>query len=126
MLCRIGLGSFFATSSVLFCPFTHELTPKFSTVLKSDQWIQQSRDEVHAIRGVLNFRNIQGTNIYASGQPSLDAIDSMISRVRSENPGAQSIVWIMLREEPIVYVNGAPYCLVSHDSCFAAADRNAS
>lgn len=27
------------------------------------------------------------------------------------HPSAERIVWITLREEPLVYVNGAPYCL---------------
>jgi hypothetical protein len=65
----------------------------------------------HGIRGAINFRNISGTRIYALGQPTVDAVDEVISRVRTDHPQTWKIVWITLREEPIVYVNGAPYCL---------------
>jgi protein-tyrosine phosphatase len=49
--------------------------------------------------------------IYALGQPTLGAIDDVVKRVRSMHPHAERMVWITLREEPIVYINGAPYCL---------------
>ncbi|KZT41862.1 hypothetical protein SISSUDRAFT_1069720 [Sistotremastrum suecicum HHB10207 ss-3] len=82
-----------------------------STLLKSDLWLLQSKDSVHAIRGVMNFRNIKGTRIYALGQPSTDAIDEVISQISRNNPQSEEIIWITLREEPIVYINGSPYCL---------------
>lgn len=82
-----------------------------STLLKSDLWIRESYPIEHDIRGAINFRRIPCTNIYALGQPTTEAIDEVVRRVKLENPSAQRIVWITLREEPIVYVNGAPYCL---------------
>jgi Inositol hexakisphosphate len=63
------------------------------------------------MRGAINFRNIPGTNIYALGQPTLEAIGEVVDRVKCAHPEAKHIVWVTLREEPIVYVNGAPYCL---------------
>ena len=35
----------------------------------------------HGVRGAINFRNIPGTNIYALGQPTLEAIDEVVRRV---------------------------------------------
>ena len=49
--------------------------------------------------------------IYALGQPTVDAIDEVVSRVKQAHPMTTRILWVTLREEPIVYVNGAPYCL---------------
>lgn len=63
------------------------------------------------MRGASNFRQIPDTNIYALGQPTIEAIDEVVCRIKSEHPDAQQIIWITLREEPIVYINGAPYCL---------------
>jgi hypothetical protein len=63
------------------------------------------------VRGAISFRNIPGTCIYALGQPTVAAIDEVVARVKEDNPKTQHISWITLREEPIVYVNGAPYCL---------------
>lgn len=85
--------------------------PSHSTLLKSDQWLSKSHHVADGVRGAINFRNVQRTNIYALGQPTLEAIDEVVQRVRDAHPSAKRIVWIALREEPIVYVNGAPYCL---------------
>ncbi|TFK90507.1 hypothetical protein K466DRAFT_660775 [Polyporus arcularius HHB13444] len=81
------------------------------TLLKSDQWLSRSSNVSDGVRGAINFRNIPGTNIYALGQPTLEAIDEVVRRVHAAHPEASRIIWITLREEPIVYVNGAPYCL---------------
>ncbi|KAI0072968.1 hypothetical protein K474DRAFT_1723915 [Panus rudis PR-1116 ss-1] len=81
------------------------------TLLKSDQWLSKDQNMADGVRGAINFRNIPGTNIYALGQPTLDAIDEVVERVRQANPQSDRITWITLREEPIVYINGAPYCL---------------
>lgn len=80
-------------------------------MLKSDQWLGESQQVPDGVRGAINFRNIPGTKIYALGQPSLDAIDEVVKRIKQANPSTQQVLWITLREEPIVYINGAPYCL---------------
>ena len=82
-----------------------------STLLKSDQWLSESQHVSLQMRGAINFRNIAGTNIYALGQPTVEAIDRVIDHIKHAHPEAERIAWVMLREEPIVYVNGAPYCL---------------
>ncbi|KAF8623644.1 hypothetical protein AX17_007344 [Amanita inopinata Kibby_2008] len=82
-----------------------------STLLKSDQWLRESHYVANGVRGAINFRQVPRTNIYALGQPTLEAIDEVVQRVRVAHPHAQQIIWITLREEPIVYINGAPYCL---------------
>lgn len=79
--------------------------------MKSDQWLQESDPREDHIRGVINFRNVPNTDIYALGQPSLEAVGTVIAKVRAAHPQADKIVWITLREEPIVYVNGTPFCL---------------
>ncbi|KAJ7649811.1 inositol hexakisphosphate-domain-containing protein [Roridomyces roridus] len=81
------------------------------TLLKSDQWLQESHYVDHGVRGAINFRRVPMSNIYALGQPTLEAIDEVVSRIKDAHPNAQRIIWITLREEPIVYINGAPYCL---------------
>ncbi|KAG6332100.1 hypothetical protein ID866_6987 [Astraeus odoratus] len=81
------------------------------TLLKSDQWLSKSQRVLHSVRGAINFRNIPGTNIYACGQPTEAAIDEVVCLVKENYPNANKVVWVTLREEPIVYINGAPYCL---------------
>ncbi|KAF9466586.1 inositol hexakisphosphate-domain-containing protein [Collybia nuda] len=82
-----------------------------STLLKSDQWLRESHRVAHAVRGAINFRQVPSSKIYALGQPSLEAIDEVVDRIKEAHPSAQRVVWITLREEPIVYINGAPFCL---------------
>ncbi|KAJ6545040.1 inositol hexakisphosphate-domain-containing protein [Mycena vulgaris] len=81
------------------------------TLLKSDQWLQESHHVDHGVRGAINFRRVPASNIYALGQPTLEAINEVVTRIKNAHPSAQRIIWITLREEPIVYINGAPYCL---------------
>jgi hypothetical protein len=80
-------------------------------LLKSDQWLKESRHVTDGVRGAISFRRIPETQIYALGQPTLDAIDEVVARVKQDNPSAERILWVTLREEPIVYINGTPYCL---------------
>ncbi|KAI9567360.1 inositol hexakisphosphate-domain-containing protein [Boletus coccyginus] len=82
-----------------------------STLLKSDQWLSESQRVLQSVRGVINFRSIPGTNIYACGQPTESAIHQVVQLVKEHHPNANKVIWVTLREEPIVYINGAPYCL---------------
>ncbi|KAG8865965.1 hypothetical protein FRC20_009226 [Serendipita sp. 405] len=82
-----------------------------SMLLKSDQWHQESEYTPNGIRGASSFRNIPNTNIYACGQPTADGIDEVVGRVQHDFPETGDIIWITLREEPIILINGAPYCL---------------
>ncbi|KAF7374402.1 hypothetical protein MSAN_00324300 [Mycena sanguinolenta] len=81
------------------------------TLLKSDQWLQESHHVDHGVRGAINFRRVPMSHIYALGQPTLEAINEVVARIKNAHPSAQRVIWITLREEPIVYINGAPYCL---------------
>jgi hypothetical protein len=106
LFCAKGVSLFVRSEKekLLKCQF-------ISTLLKSDQWLREFQDTGTEIRGAVNFRQIPGTGIYALGQPTLEAIDEVIAKVRENHPIASRTVWITLREEPIVYINGAPYCL---------------
>lgn len=82
-----------------------------STLLKSDQWRAESHHVENGVRGAINFRQIPDTDIYALGQPTIEAIDEVVQRVNEAHPQVSKVIWITLREEPVVYINGAPYCL---------------
>lgn len=73
--------------------------------------MSRSQNVTDAVRGAINFRKIPGTAIYALGQPTVEAIDEVVKKVVQAHPVNNKIMWITLREEPIVYINGAPYCL---------------
>ncbi|WVN86977.1 uncharacterized protein L203_102152 [Cryptococcus depauperatus CBS 7841] len=77
-----------------------------STLLKSDLWLTESASSNEGVRGAIGFRQIKGTTIYATGQPTQDAISTILSIVHQKWPNVESIIWICLREEPLVMING--------------------
>ena len=105
------VSSYVKGQNLVYYDRRRKLTDFFRTLLKSDQWISESEETSVTLRGAKNFRNIPGTSIYALGQPSIGAIDEVLRRVRQERPDADQICWITLREEPVIYVNGSPFCL---------------
>ncbi|GAC94223.1 metal ion binding/oxidoreductase [Pseudozyma hubeiensis SY62] len=90
------------------------------TLLKCDIWRKFiERNAGLPIRGTVNFRRIPGSNIFATGQPTVDGIRNVVtalqehyaSKADASSQPTRTVTWINLREEPIVYVNGKPYCL---------------
>ncbi|KDN52550.1 hypothetical protein K437DRAFT_272412 [Tilletiaria anomala UBC 951] len=83
------------------------------TLLKCDIWRRFA--ELNAgleVRGTVNFRCIEGTEIYATGQPTDEGINNVIMNVTERGGRSVSqVTWLNLREEPLVYINGKPYCL---------------
>ncbi|KAL1914564.1 uncharacterized protein VTP21DRAFT_8189 [Calcarisporiella thermophila] len=97
------------------------------TILKIDQWTsnKQARNHVEDssgrqagsisggmdIEGAYNFRRVAGTHIYGVAQPTYQGIKNVVELIREEQPGLSQVLWINLREEPIIYINGVPYVL---------------
>ena len=61
--------------------------------------------------GVPNFRRVPGYKVYCCGQPTKDGYEKAIEKVIGDKyPKDGPIIWINMRQEPIVYVNGNPVC----------------
>jgi len=107
-----------------------------NTILKIDHWQESANDPDVTIRrsndsrrtsnngnghvsipGAPNFRRIdaQGASspnqIYAVAQPTLSALEMILETISSTLPTPRRIVWINVREEPLLYINGEPYVL---------------
>ncbi|WVR08265.1 hypothetical protein IAU60_005312 [Kwoniella sp. DSM 27419] len=82
-----------------------------STLLKSDLWLSKSASSSEGVRGAIGFRQIKGSTIYATGQPTQAAIATILQAVHQKTPQITSVIWVCLREEPLVMINGSPYCL---------------
>ncbi|WVQ79454.1 hypothetical protein IAT38_001552 [Cryptococcus sp. DSM 104549] len=82
-----------------------------STLLKSDLWLSNTASSNEGVRGAIGFRQIPGTPIYATGQPTQDAVSTILATVHEKFPKISSVIWVCLREEPLVMINGSPYCL---------------
>merc|ERR1712015_120008 len=61
--------------------------------------------------GAPNFHRIPGYKVYTTGQPTLDGIKNILEKVTGTiYPKDGPIIWLNLRQEPDVYVNGQPIC----------------
>jgi len=63
------------------------------------------------IDGVPNFRRVPGYKVYCCGQPTLAGFEAALNKACGETyPKTNKIIWLNMRQEPIVYVNGNPIC----------------
>merc|ERR1711899_93464 len=70
--------------------------------------IQKLPDKVD---GVPNFRRVPGYKVYCCGQPTISGFEKVIDKVCGDKyPKDGKIIWINMRQEPNVYVNGDPIC----------------
>ncbi|KAF7727042.1 hypothetical protein EC973_008089 [Apophysomyces ossiformis] len=69
------------------------------------------RHHTFYIDGASNFRRIKSTSIYGVAQPTVDGLRKVIRRLVADRSRNDKILWINLREEPIIYINGIPYVL---------------
>jgi hypothetical protein len=73
---------------------------------KSDQWLVEIASSSEGVRGAVGFRQIPGSSVFTTGQPTQDAAKTILSKIEERCPGIQQVVWICLREEPLVVING--------------------
>ncbi|GAA5805134.1 inositol hexakisphosphate-domain-containing protein [Helicostylum pulchrum] len=104
------------------------LTPQ--TILKVDFWhfgylntneddestpstkVENSeRHHNFVIDGASNFRRIENTHVYGVAQPTVNGLRQVVRSLLRDRPKSERILWINLREEPIIYINGIPYVL---------------
>merc|ERR1712060_408092 len=61
--------------------------------------------------GAPNFHRIPGYKVYTTGQPTAAGFKSILEKVTGTiYPKDGPIIWLNLRQEPNVYVNGEPIC----------------
>jgi protein-tyrosine phosphatase len=89
------------------------------TLLKEDIWRSAEKSgKVNRsnVRGAVNFRRIPDSNVFATGQPTVDGVWNILKSIQEQlnhsNEGEPlRVTFINLREEPICHINGKPYCL---------------
>jgi len=82
-------------------------------IVKADQFPQEELREgldMH-ILGAPNFQQVRPYAIYASGQPSVSGIRTVLNLLRLKQNPRRRVQWINLREEPVVYLNNRPFVL---------------
>merc|ERR1712115_245117 len=57
--------------------------------------------------GAPNFHRIPGYKVYCTGQPTITGLKNILEKVTGKiYPKEGKIIWLNLRQEPVVYVNG--------------------
>jgi guanylate kinase len=72
------------------------------------------------VDGAPNFRQLPGVPIYGVGQPTEAGVARVIERVM---PKVGRLVWINCREEPIIMIDGEPYCVKSREHPFVNQEK---
>ncbi|KAF0682652.1 hypothetical protein As57867_025160, partial [Aphanomyces stellatus] len=54
-----------------------------------------------------NFRRIEGIPIYGGAHPNEDGVRHILDVVAAD--GYKKVVWVTLREEAVIFVDGLPY-----------------
>merc|ERR1739844_81527 len=63
------------------------------------------------VPGYPNFRRVPGYKVYCCGQPTISGFEAALTKVCGTiYPKDGKIIWLNLRQEPDVYVNGEPVC----------------
>merc|ERR1711936_361180 len=62
------------------------------------------------VPGCPNFRRVPGYKVYCCGQPTIAGFEAALNEVTGTYPKEGKILWLNLRQEPNVYVNGEPIC----------------
>ena len=70
--------------------------------------IQKLKDKID---GVPNFRRVPGYKVFVCGQPTKDGFEKALEKACGDKwPKDGPIIWLNMRQEPILYVNGNPVC----------------
>jgi len=80
------------------------------SMLKCDHFPSSSQLE-KLIIGAPNFRQVEGLPVYGVAQPTLPGCAEVLDRVRLQSKNPKKILWINCREEPVLYINGRPFCV---------------
>jgi len=63
------------------------------------------------VPGCPNLRRVPGYKVYCCGQPTLAGFEAVLTKVCGDiYPKDGKIIWLNLRQEPDVYINGEPIC----------------
>lgn len=83
------------------------------TILKSDHFpgCQNKRLSPH-IEGAPNYRQADSLRVHGVAIPTIDGIRNVLKHIGAQTHGKGThVLWINLREEPVVYINGRPFVL---------------
>merc|ERR1711892_158684 len=77
--------------------------------------ISKTVAETFKCEGAPNWRRVPGFPIYATAQPNKADIDKCVEQAVKKYDEQKNVLWVNLRQEPVLYVNGKPYSVRNSD-----------
>ena len=106
----VSLSSYL-TAAIMASEETENTNPKvWEAAVMADHFekIQKLPDKLD---GVPNLRRVPGYKVYCCGQPTIAGFERCLEKVTGTlYPRDGKIIWLNMRQEPIVYVDGNPMC----------------
>merc|ERR1712112_461667 len=86
----------------------HTYSTNMGDMVDGFEKIQKLPDPVP---GCPNFRRVPGFKVYCCGQPTIAGFEAALNKACGDKyPKDGPIIWLNMRQEPDVYVNGEPIC----------------
>ncbi|KAK9950366.1 hypothetical protein M0R45_005859 [Rubus argutus] len=92
------------------------------TILKSDHFPGcQNKRLSPQIDGAPNYRQADSLRVHGVAIPTIDGIQNVLNHIGAQPIDGKraQVLWINLREEPVVYINGRPFVLRDVESPFS-------
>eukprot|EP00931_Biecheleriopsis_adriatica_P077155 TRINITY_DN50774_c0_g1_i1.p1 TRINITY_DN50774_c0_g1~~TRINITY_DN50774_c0_g1_i1.p1 ORF type:complete len:441 (+),score=99.75 TRINITY_DN50774_c0_g1_i1:53-1375(+) len=84
---------------------------RYQTILKCDHFPSaQNQKLTERIENSPNFRQVEGSKVFGVGQAGVEGHLNVVKRML-ETEGVDKVMWLNMREEPIIFINGLPYCV---------------
>ena len=103
--------SSYLAAAIMASEETENTNPKvWEAAVMADHFekIQKLPDKLD---GVPNLRRVPGYKVYCCGQPTIAGFERCLEKVTGTlYPRDGKIIWLNMRQEPIVYVDGNPMC----------------
>lgn len=90
--------------------------PKHVLMTDSFDEMIKLEDGTWKCAGAPNWRRLPGFPIYGTGQPNQADFEKCLEQVTKKYDEQKKVLWVNLRQEPALYVNGKPYSLRMNDS----------
>jgi len=88
---------------------------KYALVTDTFEGMIKYQDVNFKCDGAPNWRRLAGFPIYSTGQPNQDDLDKCVAEAVNKFDEQKAVLWVNLRQEPAIYINGRPYSVRESD-----------
>merc|ERR1712002_438521 len=102
------LGSCFRTRTVTQDKM-HPPASELVAMTDAFEGIDRLAEGVEGTEGAPNLRRLPGFPLFGTSQPTIGGFEKILEKVLAKYGDEKHVFWVNLRQEPVVYVNKAPF-----------------